>query len=278
MLTRSTVIRARLIAFSGSAAVISKYKAQQLTLCSGVASATSPSNITLYEYKICPYCNKVKAYLDFLKVDYKSVEVNPLTKSEIKFQKELTKVPVFVNNDVTLGESADIIARITKDISEGKLTVTNKPNIDFYPADTQEWSDWADKKLAVTVYPNITRSYQESLECLSYIDDVKEWNYPWRMTTKYSGAFFMSLASGRTKKKHNIVDERAELKECILTWTNALKGKKFLHGDNITMPDILVFGILRSIDITETFTTIMKENKELESWYGRIQLQIPQKQ
>jgi microsomal prostaglandin-E synthase 2 len=38
----------------------------------------------LYQYDVCPFCNKVQAFLDFHNVAYTAVEVNPLTKSEMK--------------------------------------------------------------------------------------------------------------------------------------------------------------------------------------------------
>jgi hypothetical protein len=36
--------------------------------------------VTIYQYKICPFCCKVKAVLDFFKVPYETLDVNPLTK------------------------------------------------------------------------------------------------------------------------------------------------------------------------------------------------------
>jgi microsomal prostaglandin-E synthase 2 len=278
MLGKAIVGRRNLIAVSSGAAILGKYRsADRLTLCSGVATAAPAlSNITLYEYKICPFCNKVKAYLDFLDVDYKKVEVNPLTKSQLKFQKEFTKVPLIIfNTEEAIGESAEIITKITEKLSLD--STYKKPDSSFYPEDTQEWSDWADKKLAVMLYPNITRTMSESYECFGYIDNVKEWDIVSRVTTKAVGSFAMSFANGKIKKKYGIVDERVELRDCLLFWTSALDGKDFLHGNTITMPDILVFGVLRAIEGLQTFTYIMEENKDLSAWYGRMKIKIPHK-
>jgi microsomal prostaglandin-E synthase 2 len=285
MLNRTIVGRTKLnvIALSGSAAIIGKYKvSERLTLCSGLSTVAAPvpstlaPKITLYEYKICPFCNKVKAYLDYLEVDYESVEVNPLTKSELTFQKEFKKVPVVILNGLTSGESAEIILKITDTINSGTYAIVKPPST-FYPEDTQEWSDWADKKLAVMLYPNITRTMSESWECFSYIDDQKQWNMPLRAVTKSLGSLAMSFANGKIKKKYGIVDERAELKTCLLVWTKAVAGKSFLHGEDITMPDILVFGVLRAIEGTTTFTFMMEENLELNAWYDRVKRRIPRK-
>jgi hypothetical protein len=42
-------------------------------------------SVKLYQYQICPFCNKVKAVLGYAGIDHEIVEVNPLTKAEIKW-------------------------------------------------------------------------------------------------------------------------------------------------------------------------------------------------
>ncbi|KAE9588266.1 hypothetical protein Lal_00002755 [Lupinus albus] len=53
------------------------------------AAASSPNrflhSVVLYQYEACPFCNKVKAFLDYYDIPYKVVEVNPLSKKEIKW-------------------------------------------------------------------------------------------------------------------------------------------------------------------------------------------------
>jgi len=44
--------------------------------------------------KRCPFCNKVKAHLDYFNVPYKAVEVYPLKKPELSFSHTYKKVPV----------------------------------------------------------------------------------------------------------------------------------------------------------------------------------------
>ena len=43
------------------------------SLSSGSAAAATP--IQLYQYKICPFCNKAKAYMDYLGIEYTAIEV-----------------------------------------------------------------------------------------------------------------------------------------------------------------------------------------------------------
>lgn len=219
--------------------------------------------ISLYQYKICPFCHRVKACLDFLKIDYETTEVNPLTKSELSFSKEYKKVPVAVIDGELIGDSALIMEKLVK-------TLPPDVQAKFSTIDTPQWTEWSEKKLAVLLYPNITRTWSESWECFGYTSSITQWSLPEQLITRVAGTFFMSLANGKIKKKYDIVDERAELKAVLAEWTGAVNGKKFLHGETPTMPDLMVFGVLKSISGFQTFNEIM-EDSLLREWYGRVE-------
>ena len=52
-------------------------------------------HLTLYQFQNCPFCGKVRAFLDYYGFDYKVVEVNPLWKTELKFS-QCKKVPIII--------------------------------------------------------------------------------------------------------------------------------------------------------------------------------------
>ncbi|EDO38882.1 predicted protein, partial [Nematostella vectensis] len=58
--------------------------------------ASHQPKITLYQYQTCPFCCKVRAYLEYFGIDYTKVEVNPLTRKEIEFSTEYRKVPIAI--------------------------------------------------------------------------------------------------------------------------------------------------------------------------------------
>lgn len=56
--------------------------------------------LTLYQYKTCPFCSKVRAFLDYHGLPYEIVEVNPVMRQEIKWS-VYRKVPILmVDGDV----------------------------------------------------------------------------------------------------------------------------------------------------------------------------------
>lgn len=222
--------------------------------------------VVLYQYQICPFCNRAKAYLEYLKIPYEAIEVNPLTKGEISFSKDYKKVPIAIINGNIVNEGSNIIKTITEEV----IAKDHKSVKAFFPSDTQVWDEWSEKTLAVYLYPNITRSFSESYECFGYTANVTSWNMPLRLVTRFAGAGAMTLANSKIKKKYNIIDERKELDQEIQKWIIALGNKNFLHGDVVTMPDILVFGVLKSIQGLTTFNEIMNNNPTLAVWYNRV--------
>lgn len=55
-------------------------------------------NLTLYQYKTCPFCSKVRAFLDYHGLPYEIVEVNPVIRQEIKWS-TYRKVPILMVNE-----------------------------------------------------------------------------------------------------------------------------------------------------------------------------------
>lgn len=231
------------------------------------ASAALPQEhkLTLYQYKICPFCHRVKAFLDFHQIKYDTVEVNPLTKAEISFSKEYKKVPLMKIDDESFGDSGLILKKVQERFGIDNSLITS---------DTEKWMEWSEKRLAVMLYPNITRNFNEAWEAFAYTSNVDSWDPIAKYSNRTLGPVAMYFANGKIKKKYNIVNEREELKAVLEEWTTAVGGKKFLHGDKITMPDLMVYGVLRAIDGFTTFNEVMATNPPLREWYQRVQSQV----
>ena len=64
--------------------------------------------LTLYQYQTCPFCCKLRAYLDYFGVPYTIVEVDPVFRGEIKFS-QYKKVPILIQ---TSKEKEDIVSAV----------------------------------------------------------------------------------------------------------------------------------------------------------------------
>lgn len=220
--------------------------------------------LTLYQYEICPFCNKVKSVLDYFDVPYSTIDVNPLTKSELKFSADYKKVPVLTASPgLQLNDSADILTFV---LAELRTAGALPERAAFDSPEATRWAAWVDKELAVYIYPNITRSYSESFEAFGYIEQVPHFTLLDKLSNRYLGALAMVFAQGKIKKKYNIVDERAEMLGKLRQWSEAVGQQPFHGGNQPNLADLCVFGCLRGISGTSTYAQIMDES-DIKAWY-----------
>ncbi|CAA2989554.1 GDSL esterase lipase EXL3-like [Olea europaea subsp. europaea] len=124
-----------------------------------VQSKFRPNDVVLYQYEACPFCNKVKAFLDYYDIPYKVVEVNPISKKEIKWS-DYKKVPILMVDGDQMVDSSDIIDKLTKKIH---------PDVQLEDDEEKKWRGWVDNHLVHILSPNIYRSTSEALESFEYI-------------------------------------------------------------------------------------------------------------
>jgi microsomal prostaglandin-E synthase 2 len=209
---------------------------------STVPTVPAGAEVLLFSYKICPYCCKTKAFLDFKEIPYSEVEVSPLTKRQIKWSAQYKKVPIAV---FTGGEVVNDSAKII-DVLLAKQGAASDPH--FASTDARVWADWASSRLAVYMYPNMTRTFAECRSALAYMSEAKGISFMDSFLTQTIGAFGMSMAHGKIKQKYGIADERAALLAVIDEWVEEL-GKSagpFRQGARPDLGDISVYGVLNA--------------------------------
>tara|TARA_R110002050_G_scaffold64631_2_gene140440 strand:+ start:356 stop:577 length:222 start_codon:yes stop_codon:yes gene_type:complete len=57
-----------------------------------LTQAFGKDDIKLYRYTTCPFCGKAKTFLDYYKIPYTAIEVDPMLKREIS-ENGYSKVP-----------------------------------------------------------------------------------------------------------------------------------------------------------------------------------------
>ena len=142
-------------------------------LAKPLSTAAGIGSVRLYQYDICPFCNKVKVVLDLHKVPYEVVEVNPLAKAEIKFSSAYRKVPIAV---ISQGDAAreqvndsPVIAASLLERMEASNILTASELDTFRSPAALEWSKWSDTKLAVRWQPHQDLSSLDSFTVLVFL-------------------------------------------------------------------------------------------------------------
>ena len=124
---------------------------------SGGLGSLSGSRLTLYQYEVCPFCCKVKAFLDYHNVPYSCVEVSPFWKKELSFS-EYKKVPVLMieeeeeeeeekqKQSLQLNDSTAIIAELAARLPKGKPQRRKRGQKEVEDEErVAEWTKWVDE-------------------------------------------------------------------------------------------------------------------------------------
>jgi microsomal prostaglandin-E synthase 2 len=235
------------------------------------AAAGTVGSVHIYQYEICPFCNKVKALLDLYRVPYETTEVNPLTKGEIKaWSGGYRKVPIAKLGDEQVNDSG-VISQALLDRMGTAGVLDAKQLAEFRSPKALEWAKWSDEKFAVLLFPNITRSFSESYQAFGYVMSVPHFSMLDKVSNQIIGSFFMWMAQGKIKKKYGIDDERAAVVAGINHWLNEGVGSKpFAGGKQPNFADVCVFGCLKAIDRTDAYKEIMAETA-IKPWYDRVE-------
>lgn len=93
------------------------------------------ADIVLFQYPTCPFCCKVRAFLDYIKVPYDIVEVDPMLKQQISWS-EYKKVPILLvkTNDgyQPLIDSTMIVSAMATYLKDKSINIEEIAN--FYPS------------------------------------------------------------------------------------------------------------------------------------------------
>ncbi|KAL9448983.1 hypothetical protein AB3S75_011008 [Citrus x aurantiifolia] len=222
------------------------------------------SDVVLYQYEACPFCNKVKAFLDYYRIPYKVVEVNPISKKEIKWS-DYKKVPILKVDGEQMVDSSDIMDKLFQRI--------HLDNASSQSDEEKKWRAWVDNHLVHVLSPNIYRTTSEALESFDYITTQGNFSFTEKLAAKYAGAAAMYFVSKKLKKRHNITDERASLYEAAEIWVDALNGRHYLGGSKPNLADLAVFGVLRPIRHLKSGRD-MVEHTRIGDWYTRMESSV----
>ncbi|XP_067613065.1 prostaglandin E synthase 2 [Eurosta solidaginis] len=175
---------------------------------------SSDLKIILFQYQTCPFCCKVRAFLDYMGISYSVVEVDAVLRQDIKWS-EQKKVPMVLIQQgdgryVQMTDSSAIISLLASylndkqsdigdlakfypmisffdDNQKKKLDILNKYFLMYQDKtpknltkDMQEkerkWRTWADSHLVHLISPNCYRTLGEARETFEWFAKAGEWD------------------------------------------------------------------------------------------------------
>lgn len=217
--------------------------------------------ITLYQYEACPFCSKVRSFMDYNDIPYHIIEVNPMKKKALeKISPEYKKVPVIQIGDQILHDSTEIINFFCQ--SKG-IELTQ---------DDSQWRRWIAKDMLYLLSPNMYRTFSESIQAFDYITEISNFSTIEKLQVKYGGALIMYLVAKKNKNAHNLTDVRESLYKVIDVWVkDAVGAKQFVGGSSPSIADIEMFGIIRAVRPLEATWNDLASNTGISEWFSRME-------
>ncbi|XP_063902333.1 prostaglandin E synthase 2-like isoform X2 [Zophobas morio] len=228
-----------------------------------VLAKSDSAEIILYQYEACPFCSKVRSFLDYHKLPYSVVEVDPMRKQELAFLADYKKVPVLKYNNQVIKDSKEIVDFLCKQVD---CQQTNEDMV---------WRKWIDENIMKLLSPNIYRTPREAFQAFEYINSISNFSSAQKIINKVFGAAVMYLVAKRNKKKHELGDERQSLYDAVDHWlAKAVGNKKFAGGDVPSVADIDMYGVMKALSMMKCTWTDVDKNTSVKDWFRRMEDKI----
>lgn len=133
---------------------------------------TSGLDIVLFQYQTCPFCCKVRAYLDYMGISYSVVEVDAVLRQDIRWS-DVKKVPMVLIRQqdgkyVQMTDSSAIISLVASSLHDKRMDVGELaqfyPQISYFDDDGKKRQDILNKYFLMyqdRTPKNMTREIEE---------------------------------------------------------------------------------------------------------------------
>lgn len=244
-------------------------------------ATSSIPDIKLYQFEICPFCNQVKALLDYARLPYQTVEVLHVNKKkQIDFSKQYKQVPILVVNGQQYNGTEEILqtlVAILKGTTSGDLIDSQR--VAALDGDAAVAAAAEAKRIGILLYLHATNSWSRSFQLFNYIYDVPATSMAAKVGTQaVGGGISYLVAYKKTKAKYGIVNEEEEMIVSLEGFVRKFsdKGRMFHGGEVPDLFDLAAFGTCRAVEHTDTWNLLASlKNSEIPGWLQRMQLEAP---
>jgi len=238
--------------------------------------------LTLFRYTTCPFCGKVKAYLDYHNISHTLVEVEPMFKSQLH-DHGYSKIPQLRLG----GAGAPILvdSDLIVDTLEKTLVKTTDWKSGAGEPDVELWRTWAREKLVRYIVINVNRSMSEAWQGYDYIDAFDTIPAVNKLFLKVAGTPVMYMVSEFfTKPKLRTLgyeggDARETIFKEVNEWCSKGIGQEnnFHGGKQPDLADLEAYGVLQSIRGHVIYQEMQDQNPEFKTWLDNMDNTIASK-
>jgi len=206
--------------------------------------------ITLYQFPISHYCEKIRWTLEYKNIKYRKINLLPgLHAKRAKQLSNNTSLPILIHNKTIISESSKIIDYLEHTFPDKPLAPKNKGlNIEI-----SEWESFADEIIG----PDVRRiCYYTLLNHPKIITPYFTHGGPWY------GSLYMKIIYPKLSVKmrtlmkldeSEITNIKTRLLHAIDKTHSHLKNRNYLVGNNFTRADLTVASLLAPLCRTKKY-------------------------
>ncbi|HYC57091.1 MAG TPA: glutathione S-transferase family protein [Candidatus Binatia bacterium] len=222
--------------------------------------------VTLYQFEISPFCDKVRRILDYKGVAYEVREIS-MQEAVTKVRKvnKVGKLPAIEHEGRCLGDSTEIAYYLEERF----------PSPSIFPADAREkgmvhvFEDWADESLYFyEMFLRFTLGHNAEkwvpILCANDSDIVRRAGR--FIIPRHMKAILVKQGLGRKSRKQVLTDVRRHFQHL----SGLLEGRTWLVGDSLTLADIAVFAQLACVCGAKEGAAMRGEHPVVDEWMKRV--------
>lgn len=227
-------------------------------------------SLLLYQFELCPFCQKVRAGLNLRGIDYDRVEVNPMTKKEISHvpldENGKKKVPVVELGEFTYRESS-VILRWLDDLEGGPIRLNrDDPEAQARIDEIEEWIDEHFMRVLPTV---LYGSWGRAIKAARLTAQSSNFSKFDNLKVSIFGSIIMRIIAQRTLKRMGQGQSAQALFEASLDHIEGLLKGPFLIDDKPSLADAALHGAFTCVRDFPAFDWAM-QRESIGAWYARV--------
>lgn len=226
------------------------------------------TTVKLYEFSLCPFCNKVRAGLEIKGIPFESVEVSPRSKVELPPLPEGTpkKVPVLQCDGDTVADSTTILNYLEEHFPAGARLHPIDPEARKRSDEIEEWVDSQFIEALPTV---IYGTWGEAVQAARIVAGNSKLSGGQKLLVQLAGALVMKQISKRILKRNQRTDAHAWVRDNTAQFAKWLGDKPFVLGDQPCLGDVAMHGAITCVKEFPIFAEMMQDGN-VAAWYRRI--------
>jgi glutathione S-transferase len=227
-------------------------------------------SITLYQFEISPYADKVRRALRWKGLDFETHEIRLTRRNRYRQLSPTGKFPVIVHDGQTIVDSTDILRFLDARFPEKPL----RPDDPRDAALATILEDWADESLYF--FDLTMRPWPQNRAW--FVNDLLAHEPPGLVRTLLAGAIPGAIAKlakshglGR-KSEATVVADLAALYDALET---LVSGADWLAGPRLSGADLSVRAMVNVLDRTVEAAALRKTRPALDAWCRRVDAEAP---